>query len=112
MSRLQRRILTIMDPAVFKALQSRLRDLANCLAKGADMFVRWRVSGELLEVFQWGLDPEIPGLREVWEAAREAHYAAAVDVFTAGSAEVSAVLHSVIRRLCFVVVSLPGCDMY
>ena len=82
-----------MEPAVFVALQSRLRDWDDCLAEGGNKFARWRVSGEILKVFQWGLDPEIPVLRETWAAAREAHYAAVVDIFGVGSAEVSAVLH-------------------
>ena len=72
------------------------------------MFVRWRVSGDLLEVFWWGLDPEIPTLQEAWAAAREVHYVTAVDVFGADTAEVSAMLHQTLTSPFASPVPSPG----
>jgi len=77
-----------MDPADYLALQSRLTALADCLAKGADKWDRMRLSDDVLDMFRWGLVSEIPALQEVWAAARKAHYAAVVDIFSADSAEV------------------------
>jgi len=54
-----------MDPADLLVLQSRLGDLAKCLAEGGDLFARWGASGDVLEVFQWGLDPGVPTLQEI-----------------------------------------------
>ena len=67
--------------------------MADCLAKGANMWDRWRVSGGVLNFLRCRLVPEMPAVQEVWEAARMAHYAAMVDIFGADSAEVSAALH-------------------
>ena len=82
-----------MGLADLHALQKRLAALADCLAKGADSWDRLRISGGVLDIFRWGLVPEIPALREIWEAARKVHYAAMVDIFGADSAKVSAALH-------------------
>jgi len=96
-----------MDPADLLTLQSPVAALANCLAKGADMFDRWRASGDVLEVFRWVLDPGIPILQEVWKAARKIHYAAAVDIFGTDSAVVSAMLHQTLTSPFASPVSFP-----
>ena len=81
-----------MEPVVFQALQSRFTELNRCLAEGDDSFGRWKVSGHFLELFEWGLLPEVPALKEAWEAVRKVHYATSVAVFGIDSAEVSAAL--------------------
>jgi len=100
-----------MDPAVLQALQSRLAALANCLAKGADMWDRWRLSGDVLDVFRWGLVPEIPALQEAWEAAKKVHYVAMVDIFGADSADVLAAFHQTLS-FCFPSVVFSCCRHY
>ena len=110
-----------MDPADLQAFQTRLAAYADFLAKGADEWDRLRVSGGVLDIFWWGLVPEagsllpspvgarvgsflplsspspvgarLPAGKEIWEAARKAHYAPMVDIFVADSSEVSAALH-------------------
>jgi len=72
-----------MDPAV---LQSQIAALHKCMAKGANSFDWWRVSGDFLENFQEGLVPDIPGFQEARELARNVHIAAVMDVFGLHSA--------------------------
>ena len=89
-----------MEPAVCDALQSRLAALYKCVAEEGDMFARWWASGQVLEVFQWGLVPGIPARQDLWECVRQFHYEALVDVFGADSAEVSRALRETYLSFC------------
>ena len=75
-----------MDPAVLQLLQSWLAALHKCMAEGADTYTRWMVSEDVLARFQEVLVPEIPGLQEAWEVARDIYCTAAMDIFGQHSA--------------------------